>query len=133
MTERRTASSSTRMRNLRASAHFHEWVLSLPWVVERPCSVGARGVRGFAVDCEPLDRRQLWLVTGLQRRLRPSSVDVAVIVPHEAARAIEEAGWARAVTPMPGWRVLMRASAEAMTAPHRVEALALSAYCWAMS
>jgi len=133
MTERRTASSSTRMRNLRAFAHLHEWVLSLPWVVERPYSVGTRGVRTFAVDCEPLGRHQLWLVTGLRRHLRPNLIDIGVVVPHEAAQSIEVAGWGRTVAPMPEGRVLMRASAEAMAGPQRVEALALSAYCWAMS
>src|SRR6478672_6630004 len=38
---------------------MHEWVLSLPWVVERPDDDTAPGVRYFAVDCEPLDRRQV--------------------------------------------------------------------------
>jgi hypothetical protein len=46
---------------------FHEWLLSLPWVVERPYSVDTPGVRCFGIDCEPLGRRQIWLITGLQR------------------------------------------------------------------
>ena len=133
MLGRRAASNSTRVQNLRAFAHFHEWVLSLPWVVEQPYSIGTRGVRSFAVECEPLDRRQLWLVTGLQQRPRSDSIDVVVIVPCEVTQSIEVAGWGRTVTPMPEGRVLMRASAEATAAPERVEALALSAYCWAMS
>src|SRR3954467_3053467 len=33
---------------------FHEWVLSLPWVVERPVDPENPEMRSFAVDCEPL-------------------------------------------------------------------------------
>ena len=43
---------------------LHEWVLSLPWVVERPYSLATPGVRAFTVACEPLGRQSLWLLTG---------------------------------------------------------------------
>ena len=68
---------------------------SLPWVVERSYNVGTPGVRSFAIDCEPLDRRRLWLVTGLQLGLQADSVGIAVIVPFETASAVEDAGWGR--------------------------------------
>ncbi|MDQ1459169.1 MAG: hypothetical protein QOI08_653, partial [Actinomycetota bacterium] len=48
---------------------FHEWLLSLPWVVERPYSLDTPGVRCFGIDCALLGRRQLWLITGLQRHV----------------------------------------------------------------
>ena len=50
---------------MRAYRDVREWVLSLPWVVERPTDGSRPGVRLLAVDCPPLGRRQLWLVTGL--------------------------------------------------------------------
>ena len=133
MIGRRASSKATRMRQPGTAASFHEWVLSLPWVVERPYSLGTRNVRSFAVDFEPVGCRRLWLVTGLRRSLQPSSIDIAVIVPDEGARALEEAGWGRTVTAMPGRRALVRASAEVTAKPRMIEDLALSAYCWATS
>jgi hypothetical protein len=32
-------------------------------------SLATPGVRAFGVDCEPLGRRQLWLLTGLEEQL----------------------------------------------------------------
>ena len=107
---------------------FHDWVLSLPWVVERPYSLATPGVRSFAVDCEPLDRRQLWLITGLQRPPSEGRIAIAVIVPLETADAIENAGWGKRLAPMPAGNVLVTASRAAVDGRHQVEALALSAY-----
>jgi hypothetical protein len=61
---------------------FHEWLLSLPWVVERPYNLETPGVRCFGVECEPLGRRQLWLVAGRQRQLA-DGIGLAVIVPSD--------------------------------------------------
>jgi hypothetical protein len=110
---------------------FHEWVLSLPWVVERQYSLGTPGVRAFAVDCEPIGRRQMWLVTGL----RESSVGdpgIAVILPLDAAREIEDAGWGRRLAPMPAGHALLTVYGDVVDGP-RVEALVLSAYGFAMA
>src|SRR5689334_24503869 len=85
---------------------FHDWVRSLPWVVERPYSLGTPGVRSFGVDCEPLGRRQLWLVTGLQAELESDGVGVALIVPEEAAQELEAANCGRSVAPVPAGHVL---------------------------
>jgi len=59
---------------------LHEWVLSLPWVVERSFSLGTPGVRAFAADCGVLGIRRLWMITGLElgpsrreRRSHPSA------------------------------------------------------------
>jgi hypothetical protein len=112
---------------------FHEWVLSLPWVVERPYSVGTAGVRSFGVDCEPLGRRQLWLLTGLQRQLEVDGFGIAVIVPETAASEIEAAGWGRSVAPMPARHVMVSVYGDLAAQRHDVEALVLSAYGHAMS
>jgi hypothetical protein len=110
---------------------FHDWVLSLPWVVERSYSLATPGVRSFAIDCEPLGRRQLWLVTGLQEHLHIGSRDVAVILPLEAARNVENAGHGRPLVPMPAQHVLM--AVDCSGAGREIEAIALVAYSYAMS
>jgi len=80
---------------------LHEWVLSLPWVVERPYSVGAPGVRIFAVDCGPIGVRRVWLVTGL-----PNSSGIAVIVSEELADDLDTINLAQPLAPMPASHVL---------------------------
>jgi hypothetical protein len=108
-------------------------VLSLPWVVECPYKLGTPGVRAFGVDCEPLDRRQLWLVTGLPDPLHADDAAFAVVVPNGAAYAIEDRGWAYRWTPEPAGHILMRASHRVVHRPEEVEALALAAYGLAMA
>ncbi|MDQ1449474.1 MAG: hypothetical protein QOC79_2445 [Actinomycetota bacterium] len=112
---------------------FHDWVLSLPWVVERPYSLGTPGVRSFAVECEPLGRRRLWLLTGLHRELEVGGIGIAVIVPVEAAGAIEGAGWGRSIAPMPVRHVMVTVYGETADRREDIEALALTAYGYAMS
>jgi hypothetical protein len=92
----------------RAQDDFHEWILSLPWVVERPCIPGAPSVRTFAIACEPLDVRQVWLVTGL-----PPGRRVAVVVPSSLAVEWEMHGVGRALAPMPHRYTLFGLHAEA--------------------
>jgi hypothetical protein len=117
----------------RAFDDLHEWVLSLPWVVERPYSVGTPGVRSFGIDCEPLGRRQLWLITGLQRALESEGVGVAVIVPAEVAGEIETTGWARSLAPMPGRHAMVAVYGDAVGRRADLEALVLTAYGYALS
>src|SRR5213076_1906959 len=62
---------------------LQEWVLSLPWVVERPDDDNTAGVTCFAVDCEPLGRRRVWLLAGLTNDHHTSGV--AVVLPIDAA------------------------------------------------
>ena len=124
---------TTTAREVRAFDDFHEWVLSLPWVVERPYALATPGVRGFGVECEPLDRRQLWLLTGLPRARHSVGIGLAVIDPVDSAAQIEASGWGRAVAPMPA-RHAMVAVYEDLFDPHReLEVLVLSAYGDAMS
>jgi len=127
MIRRRRIRDDGPARSGRTEDAFHQWVLSLPWVVERPYSLGTPGVRAFAVECAPLGRRELWLLTGLPLR------GIAVLVPCEAARAIEDAGWGRPVSPMPAGRVLVAASEHATAQVSSAEALVLSAYSCAMA
>jgi len=116
-----------------AFGDFYEWVLSLPWVVERPYSLETPGVRCFGVECEPLGRRQLWLVTGLDGNDRNSGASITVIVPREAANDIEDAGWGRPLAPMPQGHMLVTVDGPSFDRRRDVEALVLTAYGYAMS
>jgi hypothetical protein len=95
---------------------FHDWILSLPWVVERPFNIGTPGVRTFAVDCEPLGIRQVWLVTGLPHGGGvgvPHGGGVGVIVPNPLAENYELVGVGRAIAQMPRDHTLMSVSDQA--------------------
>jgi len=87
---------------------LHRWILSLPWVEERPRILGALGVRTFAVSCEPLDVRQLWLVTGLR-----VGNGMAMIVPNTLAERWESHGLASTIAPMSARHTLLSVSEHA--------------------
>jgi hypothetical protein len=129
MYRKRTTRTST--NNGGAFDDFHDWVLSLPWVVERPYSLGTPGVRAFGVDCEPLGRRQLWLVTGLQAEMESDGFGLALIVPEEAAHEIEAARCGRSVAPMPARHAMVTVYGDLDRS--QIESLVLSAYGYAMS
>ena len=112
---------------------FHDWVLSLPWVVERPYNLDTPGVRCFGVDCEPLGRRQLWLMTGLDGARRRSCPSLTVIVPRDAASEIEDAGWGRTLAPMPREHSLLAIDGSAVDCRRDTEELVLTAYGYAMA
>ena len=117
----------------RAFDDFHEWVLSLPWVVERPYSPGTPGVRSFGVECPPIERRRLWLLTGLHRELEPGGIGLAVIVPAAAALLLEGAGRGRRLAPMPDHHAMVSLFGESLEGRADIEALVLAAYGEAMS
>ncbi len=104
---------------------LHRWVESLPWVVERPITMCA-GVRMFGVDCPPLGRRRMWLVTGLGDDATDDSDSVSVIVPEEVALAAERMGWGRRSMPMPERHALVRSTGPVDS--DSVVALVLAAY-----
>jgi hypothetical protein len=133
MLRRNRTEQSVAARAPRAFDDMHEWILSLPWVVERPYSVGTPGVRSFGVECEPLGVRQLWLITGLQRALDSDEFGVAVIVPAEVADQIETAGRGRSLAPMPGSHAMVAVYSDAIAARAELEALVLTAYGYALS
>ena len=133
MIRRRRDQQTTKRTPKLASGNFHEWVLSLPWVVERSSEIGEQGVRSFGVDCEPRGRRRLWLVTGLQHELDVDGVGLAVIVPSEAADDIEGAGWGQRMSPMPGGNEMVAVPADSLATTVGLEMLVLTAYGYAMS
>ena len=120
-------------KGARTGPTFHDWVLGLPWVVEGPPNLGAHGVRTFAVHCEPLERRRLWLVTGIRESGRFDRVDIALIVPLVVARFIEKAGLGESMSPMPAGHVLLGISDCVCESPPDLEGLALTAYGYALS
>jgi hypothetical protein len=67
---------------------LHGWLLGLPWVVERPGMAEAPGLRWFAVDCEPLGRRRLWLLTGALDGIPVSRPVVHVVLPTSTAHRV---------------------------------------------
>lgn len=76
---------------------LHGWVLGLPWVVERPGVAEAPRLRWFALDCEPLGRRRLWLLTGALDGTASDDHVVHVVFPTPAGRDIVNTGLGRVV------------------------------------
>jgi hypothetical protein len=111
---------------------FHDWVLSLPWVTERPYSLGTPGVRSFAVECEPLARSQLLLVSGLRGAFGSDGMGLAVIVPRPAAAELEAADLGHVVAPMPAGRAVV-AVHDGYANRDELEMVVLTAYGCAMS
>jgi hypothetical protein len=107
---------------------FHDWVLSLPWVVERSSWLATPGIRSFGIDCEPLAQRRLWIVTGLWKSIDCS--EISVFLPIGVARDMEDAGQGRCLVPMPDQHVLMSVN---YARPRDIEACALLAYDYAVS
>jgi hypothetical protein len=112
---------------------LHEWVLSLPWVVERPRDPDAPDTRTFAVDCGPLGYRSIWLVTGLHSDTDCGDTGLAVVLPLDAASTATADGEACGVAFLPGGYVLVSPSTGPANHPLQVERLLLSAYGHAMS
>jgi len=110
---------------------LHQWVLSLPWVVERPGDDTATDVRYFAVECEPLDRRQVWLLTGLTDDGHTDGI--AAVLPIEVAAGIVELGLGRTLALVTDQHVLVALTNEAASRRERIEFVVLSAYSSAMS
>lgn len=100
---------------------LHRWILSLPWIVERPGTPAAPGVRTFAIACEPLGVRRVWLVTGL-----PSGRRLAVIVPDTLAEKWELEGVGQSIAPMPARHTLLGMRRDADDT--EVERVVLEAY-----
>jgi hypothetical protein len=125
-------------RHIGTTTHLddlHAWVRSLPWVVERTPlrPLHDLHVRFFAVECEPLARRQVWLVTGLVPSLFEGT-DVAVVMPQAAVPNAQERGWVTYADPLlPADHVLV-ALGRALPREHAdVEELLLAGYCYALA
>jgi hypothetical protein len=118
-------------------AGLHRWVRSLPWVVELADDVQWPGVRLFAVDCEPLDRHRVWLVTGLEAEDEAGDAThagIAVVLPLEIVRSDEPGGGnASGAIPIASAHMLVPISRDALGKHDEVEAFVLEAYDCAMS
>ena len=110
--------------------NLHDWVLSLPWVVERPGDP-ACGLRCFAVDCPPLQRKRLWLLTRPGPAERATAARISVILPLEGATA--SAGLAVVTLPLPAGFVLVEVTEGTAVQRDELEGLILRAYGYAMS
>jgi hypothetical protein len=71
----------------RAREQLHRWMLSLPWVIERPGMVTAPGLRWFAVECRPLAIRRVWALTGALDN-RGSVWDVHLVLPRAPTTSV---------------------------------------------
>jgi hypothetical protein len=110
---------------------FHEWVLSLPWVVERPYEAATSGVRCFGVECEPLGRRQVWLLTGLSTD--EDARGLAVILPSDVAVDIDALGWGEMIAALSDRNTVVALNRTTLDRYQKIEALVLTAYGHAMS
>ena len=112
---------------------IHKWVLSLPWVVERPRDASAPKARTFAVDCEPLGYRRIWLVTGIHDERDWGGTDLAVVLPAGAAALVVADGEGQCVAFLHGDHVLVGLSKNPARPTTEVERLLWDAYGYAMS
>jgi hypothetical protein len=116
---------------------LYRWVLSLPWVVERPRDAAWPDVRLFAIECEPLQRRRIWLITGLAEQSplgETDGADVAAVMPDHPSRAqVSAEPGAQGAIPLPAGQVLVTLTGAAARQRSSVEAFILGAYNYAMS
>jgi hypothetical protein len=105
------------------SSNLRDWLLGLPWVVERVVADAATSVRLYAIECDFLARSCIWAVTGLTGDGRDS---VSLIVPFADARAWHRSGWGKPVLRLPAddSLVTVATSIDALG----IEELALFAY-----
>ncbi len=136
MIRRRTTSKSSPAEVTPAFGEVVEWVLSLPWVVERPADARWPSLRIFAIDCPPLERRRMWLLTGVAKPAPDGhtyGTDLAAVMPVEASSEAEAAGWeVHRAAPSPADHVLMTLARDAVHEREDIEALVLAAYSHAM-
>jgi hypothetical protein len=131
MIRRGKAHDDVRDDRVAGSGDIQEWVLGLPWVVERSPSANSH-MRVFAVDCKPLRRRQVWLITGYSATPREGS-DVAVVMPRFAPEVAQAARWeVHAEASLPAGHVLVSLGPNAPRRPRDIEAFLLAAYSYAI-
>jgi hypothetical protein len=137
MNRRRTPRKTASAEVIPAFAEVVEWVLSLPWVVERPADARWPSVRLFAIECPPLERRRMWLMTGFAKPTPDGKTygsDLAAVMPVEASGDADAAGWeVHWATPLPADHVLMTLAPDAEHERDDIEGLVLAAYSYAMA
>src|SRR3954447_20072531 len=141
MIRRRTATKSSPAAPGAAPTRPHgsviDWVLSLPWVIERPEDRRWPSVRVFAIECPPLDRQRMLLVMGVPSTAPDGTTydtDVAAVMPVAAAFEADAAGWEVHGAPTsPAGQVLVTLARDATHERDDIEALVLAAYGHAMA
>ena len=137
MIRRRTRRTSGGVDSKVTSGDIHEWVLSLPWVVEDPPDAASPEVRAFVVDCPPLHRQRFLLATYPPGENACGEIDgthLAAIMSVEASEAAGEAGWeVHSAVPLAAGHVLLTVEDEGATARDAIETFVLAAYSYAMS
>jgi hypothetical protein len=116
-----------------ARQQLHRWMLSLPWVIERPGMVTAPGLRWFAVDCRPLAIRRVWALTGALDD-SGSMWDVHLVLPRAAATSVLVFAEAELTDPITASHCLVTLPAGPRRRPaQQLEQLLLVAYAAALS
>jgi hypothetical protein len=120
---------------VRAFVDLDEWVRSLPWVIERPPDARWPGARCFEVDCPPLERRQLLLITGLARlgSMQSGGPAIVAVIPARACAEVEAAGWIPRALPTMAGHVLVTPGCAVARERDNLEAVVLTAFSHAMS
>jgi hypothetical protein len=115
------------------SNDLHEWVLSLPWVVERPAQSWQPSARCFAVDCAPLNRRRAWLVTDAPWSANTDALRIAAVMPAVAVATMASDGWLVWAKSLRSERVIVLLEDGSTRARTEVEAFLLVAYNHALA
>jgi hypothetical protein len=137
MIRRRTPRTSSHIELAPAFSDIHEWVRSLPWVVEESTDARWPGIRAFVVDCPPLDRHRFLLAShpaGQTAFGQTYGIHLAAIMPIEASDDAEAARWnVHNALPLAAGNALVTIGGEVMRERDAVEAFVLAAYSYAMS
>ena len=105
------------------SSNLRDWLLGLPWVVERAVPDDPSSARLYAIECDYFTRSCIWAVTGLTGNAGNS---LSLVVPFADARAWHRCGWGKPILRLPADDSLVTV-AESVDALG-IERLALLAY-----
>ena len=134
---RRATPISSSVGAIPAHGELVEWVLSIPWVVERAADARWPSVRLFAIECPPLERRRVWLLKGVTKPTPDGhtyGTDLAAFMPVEARAGADAAGWeVHRATLSKADHVLMTLARDTPHERDDIEAFVLAAYSYAMA
>ena len=108
--------------------NFHEWICSLPWVVENLSRGRPPGTRLFHIDCPDLGRPRTFLVTGSTAVDALDGAYIAGVLPSVTARRARASAHGRhPANAVPSRDVFLRLAREVSTGDKR-ERFVLAAY-----
>ena len=113
---------------------LRRWVVSLPWVVERPPFRDRPELRCFAIDCEPLGLRRVWALVGSLSGQTGVGGAAHVVLPNWLADDTQSSGEGTIALPLGEQHALV--SLHPVANPNRIErlhSLLLMAYASAFS